>query len=347
MRRGKICVWSGLILAAVLAFSGCGAGSGASKMMVAETAAAAAGYSMTRAETTASMDMAAAEEAFEFEVDSGRGLSAENGILKVNAAGRKLIRNVNLSVETDSFDELIAALNAKISELGGYAERSEVSGSSLNYRREPILRYASISARIPSDKLDSFVTAVENSGNVINKSESTTDVTLQYSDVESRKKSLEIEQERIWALLEKADSLEAVISLEERLSDIRYQLESMESQLRLYDNQVEYSTVELYINEVKIYTEAAPETPVDKIKSGFADNLTALGTAVTDLIIGILAGSPIWVPIAVIAWIVWIFVQRRIKKAKAKNNDTNSKTSGLKWFRKEKDSQINDKETKN
>ena len=62
------------------------------------------------------------------------------------------------------------------------------------------------------------------------------------------------EQERIWALLEKADTLEAVIALEERLSEIRYQLESMESQLKLYDNQVDYSTVSIHISEVAVYT---------------------------------------------------------------------------------------------
>lgn len=58
---------------------------------------------------------------------------------------------------------------------------------------------------------------VEDQANVTERSETTTDVTLQYSDLESRKKTLTTEQERIWALLEKADTLEAVIALEERL----------------------------------------------------------------------------------------------------------------------------------
>ena len=78
--------------------------------------------------------------------------------------------------------------------------------------------------------------------------------------MESRKKSLEIEQERIWQFLEKAESIDTVITLEQRLSDIRYQLESMESQLRLYDNQVDYSTVYLSISEVTAYTPVTPET---------------------------------------------------------------------------------------
>ena len=92
-------------------------------------------------------------------------------------------------------------------------------------------------ARIPADRLDRFVETVESAGNVTSKQEQVTDVTLQYSDTESRKKSLEIEQERLWALLEKAESLDAVVALEARLSEIRYELESYTSQLRPYDNQ--------------------------------------------------------------------------------------------------------------
>lgn len=85
---------------------------------------------------------------------------------------------------------------------------------------EPILRHASMTVRIPTKHLEAFLQAAQASGNVVSQSETTEDVTLQYSDVESRKKSLEIEQERIWALLEKAESLESVIALEERLSEI-------------------------------------------------------------------------------------------------------------------------------
>jgi len=57
--------------------------------------------------------------------------------------------------------------------------------------------------------------------------------------------------------------------LEKRLSDIRYELESMESQLRLYDNQVDYSTVTISIDEVNQFTPTAPETVGQRIGSGF------------------------------------------------------------------------------
>ena len=52
------------------------------------------------------------------------------------------------------------------------------------------------------------------------------DVTLRYVDVDSHKKALETEQERLLALLEKAENVEDIITIENRLSDVRYELEN-------------------------------------------------------------------------------------------------------------------------
>lgn len=229
-------------------------------------------------------------------------------------AGRKLIRDVSMDVETDQFDTLLSGLQTSISEIGGYVEQSDISGNSLNYYGEPIPRYANLTVRIPIDRIDSFITTVEANGNVINKSESTQDVTLQYSDIESKKKSLEIEQERIWTFLEKAESIDTVITLEERLSEIRYQLESMESQLRLYDNQVEYSTVYLSISEVTSFTPTAPESAGARIKNGFADNFTAFSTAMTNLLIGLITTSPFWLPLLVLIWLIYLILKKKIRR---------------------------------
>ena len=235
--------------------------------------------------------------------------------ISVSASERKLIRTVNIDAETDQFDDLITSVTDRITSLGGYTEQSDISGQRTNRSNEPIPRHAYIVARIPADMLDTFMDAVEQGANVTNKTESTQDVTLQYSDVESRKKSLTIEQERIWDLLEKADSLESILSLEERLSDIRYELESLESQLRLYDNQVDYSTVTLNISEVTSFTPTAPETIGQRIKKGFSENLESVSRFAVSLFILFISASPIWIPVLVIAiLILLVFRKKRWKK---------------------------------
>lgn len=246
--------------------------------------------------------------------DSAEGLSSSSGTITVLPASRKLIRNASLDVETDQFDNLIRTITGQIAVLQGYVEDSAITGANMDYYNEPRRRYASITARVPQEKLDSFVAVVEQNGNVTSRNESTTDVTLQYSDMESKKKSLTMEQERIWDLLEKAESLDAVIALEKRLSEIRYELESMESQLRLYENQVEYSTVTLNINEVKTFTPTSPESVGERIQKGLAKNASGMVDFLTGFFIWLVTTSPIWLPLAIIAAVITFFVRKSYAK---------------------------------
>lgn len=328
-RRTFLAMTAGALAAGILsaaALAGCGAGAGSSSAknadmyLAAETAVefGEMGVYDYEYETTAAASPAAGRAAVS-------GIESSSSITPPSQTGRKLIRTVNLTVETDTFNSLLKSLQEQVAGLSGYVERSDIYGSSMVYQSYQSTRRASITARIPNDRLDQFVATVEGNGNVTYKSESTSDVTLQYSDLESRKKSLTIEQERIWALLEKADTLEAVISLEERLSEIRYELESMESQLRLYDNQVDYSTVYLEIEEVSVYTPTAPASTGERIQSGFAKNLENMGNFFVNLFVLLLSSSPIWIPLLVIVGIVLLILRRRYRKGKkpaGKNTDS-------------------------
>lgn len=325
----------GFVLLVVGAFllAGCGGGGGGVKSagQTAETTAAAAyDTNMIQEEGVWEEDLIQ-ETAAEAPADSG-DLTSASGIDQAVSPARKLIRNVHMSVETDSFDNLIGQLQSKVTELAGYIEQSDISGSSITYNNVRPNRYASITARIPADKLNQFIAVVEGNGNVTNKSESAQDITLQYSDLESRKKTLTVEQERIWSLLEKADTLEAVIVLEERLSEIRYELESMEARLKLFDNQVEYSTVEISVHEVLPvdFTPVAPETVSQRIKKGFSKNVENVSKTFTNLFVGIVSGIPVWLPLAAAILLIAVIAKhifRKNRKAVSPDSTDSAKES--------------------
>ena len=154
-------------------------------------------------------------------------------------------------------------------------------------------------------------------------------MTLQYSDIESRKKSLTIEQDRLWELLEKAESVDSIIALEARLSEIRYQLESFESQLRTYDNQVDYSTVSISIDEVRVLTPTTPDTIATRIQKGFSRNLEGVCNGMVNFFVWFLSSLPSLVLLAVVIMAV-VFVLRlfnRISAGKNKNSQTSPYTS--------------------
>lgn len=305
------CLAAAMLILAAMAMTSCSSPQRATYMQ--ETASAQHTMPKSDANDSISANTSSGSTASGSE---GGGLTSTAGPVKALPSNRKLIRTADLSVETDQFDQLIQTVNQQVTSLGGYIENSSVNGGQMLYNHEKASHYASITARIPQEKLDSFITMVEQNGNVTSRDESTTDVTLQYSDLESKKKSLAIEQDRIWALLEKADSLDSVIALEKRLSEIRYELESMESQLRLYDNQVDYSTVNLSIQEVKTFTPTSPESIGDRIQSGLSRNVRGLLDFITNFFIFVVTASPIWLPLLILIIIILLATsKRRTRKA--------------------------------
>ena len=83
-------------------------------------------------------------------------------------------------------------------------------------------------------------------------------MTSQYTDYEARLDSLRTQEERLLAMLEKSEDVESLIALEQRLADVRYELESIERNLRNLDLQISYSTINLNLQEVEVYTPTVP-----------------------------------------------------------------------------------------
>ena len=229
--------------------------------------------------------------------------------------GQKLIRKVNIDAETEDLETLLGSLTSQISALGGYIEQQELyNGSSYSSYRH---RSANLTVRIPAEKLDSFIGQVKDVSNVVSYNESQDDVTLTYVSTESRIKALETEQERLLELLSKAENMSDLLEIEARLTDVRYELENVTSQLRVLANKVDYATVHLYISQVKVYTEVEEQTVWQRIGSGFKQNLRDIGEDMEDFFVWLVTYSPQLVLWAVIIAAVIVLLRRRSRKRKA------------------------------
>lgn len=246
----------------------------------------------------------------------------------------KIIRTFFMDVETQEFDSLVTRIDSEISRLGGYVESSKVSGK--RYYDEGA-RNGNIVARVPSDKVDEFVNTVGENANVVDSQESSKNVSLDYIDAESRIKALEIEQERLYAILEKEIKLENIITLESRLSDIRYELQNYESKLRYYDNQVAYSTVTMSIQEVEKLTPVAEikQSVGSRIKNGFSDTIYHISEGFKNFFVWFIVNLPYLLIWAVIIAGVVLIIRRYLRKGRLnrpnqpnrmnKNNDRDNK----------------------
>lgn len=247
----------------------------------------------------------ATEAASELKTESGSGTALP--------ANRKLIRTIRMDAETEDLNTLLDGLNARIAELGGYVEAKNLHNGSAysGYRR----RTLSMTVRIPAARVDEFVAQVGENTNVVSSTETVDDVTLQYVDTESHVTALETEQTRLIELLEQAKDLEDILKIEDRLTDVRYELERYASYLRTLENQVSYATVNLSITEVKEYTPVVEEEPTmwERIATGFGRSLKDIGEGLKEFFVWIIVNSP-----HLLIWGVIVFVAFKVlRKRKA------------------------------
>ena len=235
--------------------------------------------------------------------------TAENGKETANSAdtengqsNRKLIRTFNLDAETTDFDNLVTQLQQETQNLGGYVESSYVNGNSYYTENS---RYASLTLRIPKDKTNDFLGTVGEMANV----------TLTYTDLKSHVEALQAEQEQLMKLMEQAKTVEDTMSIQSRLTDVRYELESYMSQLKVYDNQVDYDTVNISIQEVKNETPTGELSIGQKMLNGLENSLRAIAESAKNLCIWFVASIPYFVILFAVIFAV-VSIIKKIRKKK-------------------------------
>lgn len=287
---------------------------GSSNYKYSESAASAPSYYSAGISTEEmSYDTYGFEDAVEYNEAGSTELTSE----KVNDTARKLIKTYNMDVETEDFDGILNAIDERVKALNGYVQNLDTYNGSY-YKSYKSSRYSNMTLRIPSSNLDKFVSFIGEAANVTNKTLSVEDVTLSYVDTQAKKETYVIEQERLLALLEKADSIEDMITIESRLSEVRYKLESQESQLRTYDNLVDYSTVYLSVSEVEKYTAPEPVSYWEEVSQSFTEGVLEVWDGLKNFFVGFVGALPSLVVFAIIVVIVVFIVKAIVKGNKKK-----------------------------
>lgn len=237
---------------------------------------------------------------------------------------RKWIITVHMDAETEDLDALLANLDEKINAMNGYVEDQEIyNGSTYSSRRH---RNANLTIRIPAGDVDAFSEEVAGIANVVSKNLSREDITLNYVATESKITALKTEEARLLELLSQAENMADLLEIEQRLSDVRYELESYSSQLRLYDNQVDYATIYLFVSEVQEYTPVAEKTVWERIRDGFSSSIEGVTDGFVDFFVWITANSPYLLVWGLILTGIVLFIKRILRIRSAKKTPPQSET---------------------
>ena len=238
---------------------------------------------------------------------------------------RKIIKTQNLSLETLEFDEGVKTIEATVEKYGGYLSSSEIAnGTSIRYYYSSSSRTASFSVRVPAEMLDGFVKEISEKFNVLSSRLSTEEITDTYYDLKAQYDSLKQQEERIEEMMKKADKLSDLITLDNKLTEIRSKMNYVWSRIQYYDKAVDMSFVNITLYEVQKYAEVQDPTYGERVGEAAGGGWSAFVSFMGEIFIGFLYVFPFLLISGGVA-IAVIFIIKGIKKKKAnKSNGDNS-----------------------
>lgn len=240
-------------------------------------------------------------------------------------AEAKLIRRAELDIQTEQFDDSVKALNQMVANCGGYYEVASVYGGG---RRDAYAnRQGEYTVRIPAEKYSQFFNNAGELGYITSSTESSEDIGEDYYDTEARLKTQRTKQERLLALLEKAETMEDIIALESALSEVEYQIEQYSSTLNRYDALVGFSTFQIHLSEVGKVTQAVGETSSlgQRMAAGFQSSFRGIVQGAQEFLVWV-SYNLVWVVILAAVGVTAVVVGLRELKKLQKKSDGHEET---------------------
>jgi len=234
------------------------------------------------------------------------------------SGSEKIIYTATVAVETVEFEASVDAVYALLDKYGAFLEDSYITGVNYNddfYGRQSY-RTADFTIRVPVEAYRGLVADMPVLGNVTLQQAESQNITAQFTDVESRLNAYRAEESRLLEMLESAETVEEMILIESRLSEVRYEIEYLTSSLRNMQNRVDYSTVNLTLREVRKLTEpvAVQRSYWQEVGDGIKETFSGIGDFFKELFKWIIIALPVLILLAVIALAIVLPILHAAKK---------------------------------
>lgn len=226
----------------------------------------------------------------------------------------KIIYSGYAEIETQDFDESVSGVSALLDRFGGFLESSSVTGR--DYYSGYGGRTARFTIRVPAERFRELTQALSELGNVTLSGTDAQNITREYNDTQARLDAYNIEYERLLAMLEKAETVEDMLSIESRLSDVRGSIQSLSNTISGWDSLLTYSTVQLQLTEVVDYTEEPEpeESYWQSVWSGFVNSLESVGRFFKNLLRALVTALPVLAIAAAVGAAAWVITRRIVRR---------------------------------
>ncbi|MCT8138223.1 DUF4349 domain-containing protein [Anaerobacillus sp. CMMVII] len=254
-------------------------------------------------------------ESSEEKASDGYGGQADDSVhnRSYNETERMVIYNANLSLEVKDFQVTEAFIQEKVATLGGYIIESSI------YHTGTDQMSGNLVVKIPQKHFHSFINEVETASvKVIDRTVSGNDVTEEFVDLESRLRSKRVVEERLLSFLEKAEKTEDLLKISSDLGRVQEEIEQLLGRIQYLKNNVDFSTVSIYLNENKINVATLQETENlntwVKAKSLFMDSVNGIISFFSVIIVLMIGLSPILVSVFIVGFVILLLLRKKNNK---------------------------------
>ena len=225
----------------------------------------------------------------------------------------KLVYTCNINLETTEYNKTVNALREQIKNFNAIIENESENDDEYdwyyaNKTRTSGTKSMNITIRVPSKDYTTFISAIGTLGKVRSKSQNVQNISKSYYDTETKIESLEIELNRLKDMLQQAKTIEEMLQIEDRMTQVEYELSASKSNLSDMDLDVAYSTIYINIREVLVYT--PDQEPVitfpERVKYALSDSWDVFVKGCQGFVIIVIYLLPLLIIVGVILLIIFI-----------------------------------------
>lgn len=250
--------------------------------------------------------------------ESGAGANAPG--TATSSTDRLVIKSVSMDMRVSDLAGAIAALRAETDKVGGSVSQlsvdSNADSAAAPTAHSPAATIpipgpadASLTLRVPADKLQEVEIVTSSLGSVTSQSSDESDVTQKHIDLSAHLVNAQAEEARLRVLLARASNVSDLLQVERELSRVQGDVESMQAQLASLNNQIEMATIKVSLSE------PGPVAAAWVGGWGFGDAVTQGAQGAGDVLKGLVTLLLTLSPILVLGWLgVWLFVRFRRRR---------------------------------
>ena len=250
------------------------------------------------------------------------------GAIDPSVLDEKLVYTCSMDMETTEYEKTMASIRELIQKYNaiiGYESYSDSASNWYysNYEKRSGTLSAYLVIRVPSKSYRDFLSGMEGYGKITRSEQNVENITRKYSETQTTIRSLETQENRLLEMMENAETIEEMLAIEDRLSEVQNELQLLKNRLSEMDTDVAYSTINLNIREVIEYT--VDPDPVhtltfgDRLKNTLRNSWNNFTGFLEGFLFFLIEALPILLVIGGISVGIMFIIMGIVKSAKKRN----------------------------